>query len=81
MSTEVMPVTNRALYEVASDHEADMCNLRGLAAILNAALIEAGPLDEERAEGLAFVAAELLVLARKMPALCDTLYDLSRVPV
>jgi hypothetical protein len=81
MSTlAVGPVTHRALYEIVSDHETDMRNLRGLAAVLYAALMEAGPLDEERAEGLGFVATELLMLTRKINTLCDTLYDLSREP-
>jgi hypothetical protein len=81
MSAPVDPVAHRALFNVVSDHETDMRNLRGFAAILYDALMEAGPLDEERAEGLAFIVGELLQAARKMNKLCDTLYDLSRVPV
>lgn len=76
----VPPVTHRDLFNVVSDHEADMRNLRGFAAILYDALMEAGPFDEERAEGLAFIVTELVDASRKMNTLCDTLYALSRAP-
>jgi len=75
-----LPVVNRALFDVVSDHETHMRNLRGLAAILYDALMEKDPVDEERAEGLAFIVTELVDAARKMNTLCDTLYDLSRGP-
>jgi hypothetical protein len=74
------PVAHRALFDTVAGHETEMRNLRGLAAVLYDALMEVGPIDEERQEGLAIVVTELLVAARKMNALCDTLYDLSRVP-
>lgn len=74
------PIAHRALFDLASDYETDMRNLRGFAAILYDALIEVAPLDEERAEGLAFIACELVQSARKMSTLCDALYELSRVP-
>ncbi|MET4636603.1 hypothetical protein [Kaistia defluvii] len=74
------PVAHRALFELASDYETDMRNLRGFAAIIYDALMEVGPLDRERVEGLGFIACELVQASRKMSTLCDQLYELSRVP-
>ncbi|MCX5581578.1 hypothetical protein [Kaistia terrae] len=80
MSAPNSYVAHRPLFDIVSDHETDMRNLRGLAAILYDALMEAEPVDRERAEGLAIVVTELVVAARKMNTLCDSLYSLSRVP-
>ena len=71
------PIAHPALFNLVADYETDMRNLRGFAAILYDALTEAGPLDQERAEGLAFISCELFEAARKMSTLCDALYELS----
>ena len=70
-------IHHAALFEIVSDHETDMRNLRGFASILYDALMETGPLDQERREGLGFIACELVQASRKMSTLCDTLYELS----